>query len=111
LQDSYEFWRIVELHVPDKAEPVTQRPGQQAGPRGGPHQREWRNLERDRGGTRTFADHNVHPEVLHRHVEQFLCRSGDPVDLIDEDDVAGPEVRQQRGEVSGALDRWTAGDP
>ena len=109
-QHELQLGRLVELHLPDEAEPVAQRPGEQPGPRRRPDQGERVDLERDRGRTGPLADDDVDPEVLHRHVQQFLGGPGDAVDLVDEEDVAVREVRQHRGEVAGALDRRTAGD-
>ena len=54
---------------------------------------------------------DVDPEVLHRHVEQFLGRAGDAVDLVDEQHLALGEAGEQRGEVAGPLDGRAAGDP
>ena len=109
-QHQLELGRLVELHLPDEPEPVAQRPGQQAGARGGADQGERVDLQRDGGGPGPLADDDVDPEVLHRHVQQFLGRPGDAVDLVDEQHVAGREVGQHRGEVAGALDGRAAGD-
>ena len=68
-------------------------------------------VERDRGGSGPLADDHVDPEVLHRHVEQFLGRTGDAVDLVDEQHLALGEAGEQRGQVAGALDRRAAGHP
>ena len=94
-----------------EAEPVAQRAGEQAGPGGRADQRERRQVERDRGRARALADDDVDPEVLHRHVEQFLSRPGDAVDLVDEQHLALGEAGEQRGQVAGALDRRAAGHP
>ena len=97
--------------MPGEAEPVAQRPGEQAGPGGRADQGERCQFQRDRGRARALADHHVDPEVLHRHVEQFLGRPGDPVDLVDEQHLALGEAGQQRGQVAGPLDRRAGGQP
>ncbi len=68
-------------------------------------------LERDGGGARALADHDVDPEVLHRHVEHLLGGPGDAVDLVDEQHLALVERGQDGGEVAGVLDRRAGGDP
>ena len=39
----------------------------------------------DRRGAWPLAHHDVHAEVLHRDVQQFLRRTGQAVDLVDEE--------------------------
>src|SRR5699024_7959911 len=80
------------------------------GPGGGTHERERRDLEGDRCGAWPFADHDVDPEILHRQVQHLLGRAGDPVDLVDEQDVPLHDVGEHRGEVAGPLQRGTRGD-
>ena len=87
------------------AEPVAQRRGQKAGAGGGADQRERRQVEPDRVRARALADHDVDAAVLHRRVEQLLDRPVEPVDLVDEEHVAGLELGQDRGHVRLAVDR------
>src|SRR5256885_14020968 len=49
-------------------------------------------------------------EFLHRRVEDLLDDAGQTVDLVDEQDGAVLEVRQDRGEIAGAFDRGPARD-
>ena len=83
---------------------------EQARARGGRHERE--GLERDLHGARAgaAADHEVEAVVLERRVEDLLDLGVEAVDLVDEQDLARLERRQQRGQVAGALDdrarRW-----
>ena len=107
--DGVELVGLVELQLGGEAEPVAQRPGQQAGPGGRADQGERRDLQRDRGRARTLADHDVDPEVLHREVEHLLGRPRHPVDLVDEQHVAVVEAGQDRREVAGVGDRRAAG--
>ena len=68
-----------------------------------------RHGEADAARARPLADHEVEGEVLHRRVEDLLDGAGEAVDLVDEEDVALLEVREDRGEVAGALDRRAGG--
>src|SRR5256884_6007425 len=49
-------------------------------------------------------------EFLHRRVEDLLDDAGQTVDLVDEQDGAVLEVRQDRGEIAGTFDRGPARD-
>ena len=111
VHDQVELGGVVELEVAGEAEPVAQRPGQQPGAGGGADQGERRDLQRDRGGARALADHDVDPEVLHREVEHLLGGPRHPVDLVDEEDVALVHPGQDRGQVAGVGERRAAGDP
>ena len=102
--------RLVEVEVRGEAEPVPQRPGQQPGPGGRADQGERRDLQRDRGGAWPLPDHDVDPEVLHRHVEHLLGGPGHPVDLVEDEHLALGEAGQDGREVTGVLDRRPAGD-
>ena len=55
------------------------------------------------------ADHHVDGEVLHGRVEDLLDRVVEPVDLIDEEDVALIDVGEDGREVSWPLDGGAAG--
>ena len=94
-----------------EAEPVPQRCGQQPGSRGRADQGERRDIQRDGGRARPLPDHDVHAEILHGEVEHLLGRPCEPVDLVDEDDLALTQRGQHGGEVTGSLDRGAAGDP
>ena len=109
-QHPLELRGVVEVDVRGEAEPVSQRAGEQTRPGGGSDQGEGRDLQRDGGGTRALADDDVDPEVLHREVEHLLGRAGHPVDLVEEQHLALGEAGQDGGQVSGVLDRGTAGD-
>jgi hypothetical protein len=76
-----------------------------------PDQGERLHLERDGRRARALADDHVDPEVLHGGVEQLLGRPGDAVDLVDEQHLAGRQAGHQRGQVTGPLQRRSAGDP
>ena len=46
-----------------------------------------------------FVEHEIDREVLHGRVEQLLHRFGEPVDLVDEQDVAGFQMGQDPDEI------------
>ena len=76
---------------------VVRRPGA----RGGADQRELRQLDLDRTRRRPLADDQVELEILHRRIEDFLDRGAEPMDLVDEQDVALLQIGQERREVAG----------
>ena len=86
-------------------EAVAQRRGEEPGAGGGPHQGEGRQVDLHRPGRGAGVDGDVEPEVLHRRVEVLLDRRGQPVDLVDEEDVARLEVGEQPGQVALPLQR------
>ena len=94
-----------------ETEPVAQRTRQRTGTGGRAHQRERRDIQRNRRGTGTFPDHDVDAEILHREVEHLLGRPGDAVDLVDEQHIVLDEVRQHRREIAGPLERRARGHP
>ncbi len=95
--------RRVELQARDDAEAVAQRVGQHAGARGRADQGERRQIELDRARRRTLADHDVDLEILQRRVEDFLDHRREAVDLVDEQNVVGFQIGEQRREVAGPL--------
>ena len=66
-----------------------------------------RRIELRRGA---LADDDVELEVLHRGIEDLLDGPTEAVDLVDEEHVALVELREDRREVAGALQRGTRGD-
>jgi hypothetical protein len=93
----------VELEPASDAEPIPQRGGEQAGASRRPHERESGQVDLDRPGTRPLTDQDVELEVLHRRVEDLFHDRAQPVDLVYEEDVAVPQVRQDRGEIPRPL--------
>src|SRR5690606_40441586 len=80
---------------------------QQARACGRPYDGEAGQSERDRRGTRPLADDDVDPEVLHREVEHLLDRPGEPVDLVDEEDVV--LLESGRASCRGRGHNWGEG--
>ena len=78
-------------------------------PGGGGDQREFRQVDLHRARRRAFADDQVELVVLHRRIEDFLDRRVEPVDFVDEQDVALLEIGQQRREIAGLGDHRAGG--
>src|SRR5262245_22278396 len=91
------------------AEAVAQRRGEETGAGGGADQGETGKLDADRPGGRAFADDQVELEVLHCRVEDLLDRGIEPMDLVDEEDVAFLEIGEERREIAGAGDHRAGG--
>ena len=90
----------IEFEARHDAEAVAQRIGQHARARGGTDQRERRQIEFHRARGRTLADHDVDLEIFQRGIEDFLDHRRQPMDLVDEQDVVGFEIGQQRREIA-----------
>ena len=69
------------------------------------------DLQPDRLGAGSLAEHHVEDEVLHGRVEDLLHGMAQPVDLVDEQDVALAQAGEDRGQVAGALDGGAGGGP
>ena len=111
VEDRGEVVGLVVVEAGDEPEAVAQRVGDHAAARRRADEREAGQVEADRLRRRALAEHDVEREVLHRRVEHLLDGAGQPVDLVDEEDVAVVEVREDRGDVPGALERGPARDP
>ena len=98
--DGLELVDVVEVEPSDEAEPVPERAGHQPGAGGGADQGEPGQVEPDAPGRRALADEDVELEVLHGRIEDLLHRAVQPVDLVDEEDVALLEVGEQGGQVA-----------
>jgi hypothetical protein len=70
----------------------------------GRHQRERAQRVLEGSGVETAIDDEVDRKVLHRRIEQLLHGSGQPVHLVDEEDVVLGEVGENAHEVRAALD-------
>ena len=63
----------------------------------------------DGAGAGPLPDDDVDLEVLHRRIEDLLDGPVEPVDLVDEEDVALLQVREDGGHVGLALQRRPGG--
>ncbi len=84
-------------------EAVAQRRRQQPGARGRTHERERRQVERHDARAGALPDRDRQHAVLHRRVERLLERTGQPVDLIDEEHGPRLERGQERGHIALAF--------
>ena len=107
-QDRREVVDLVVVEPGDEAEAVAQRAGDESGARGRANEREPRQVEADGARRRTFSDHDVELEVLHRGVQHLFDRARQSVHLIDEQHAAVVEVGEDRGQVAGPFERGTA---
>src|SRR6185369_6273147 len=71
---------------------------------GRPHQRERLEAEAHRPGPAALAEDQVRDPVLERRVEALLAEIVQPVDLIDQDELAFPETAQERDQLIGIAD-------
>ena len=109
--DGRELVCLVVAEAEGHPEAVAQGRGQKTGPRRRADERERRKIERQRAGRRALADDDVEPEVLERRIEDLLDRVVQPVDLVDEQDVARLEAREDRRHVALPLERWAGHCP
>ena len=68
-----------------------------------------RQVEGHRARPRTLSKDDRQPPVLHRRVERLLHGPAQAVDLVDEEDAAWLEPRQECGDVGLALERGPRG--
>src|SRR5262249_12021068 len=103
--DRRELLGRVVVQSEGQAEAIAERRRQKPRARGRADERERRQVERQRARGRSLADDDVEPEVLERRVEDLLDCAVEAVDLVDEEDVARLERRQDRGDVALPLER------
>ena len=99
VDDRAELAGVVVVEPERHAEAVAQRRRQQAGARRRADERERRQVERERARRGALAHDDVDAEVLERRVEDLLRGAAHAVDLVDEEDVARLERREDRGDV------------
>src|SRR5262245_28486071 len=87
-QDELDLSRLVEVQVSGEPEAIPQGSRQQTCPSGGADQCEVRDVQWYCHRPRTLADHDIDPEVLHRHVEHLFGRPRHPVNLVEEQNLA-----------------------
>ena len=106
VDDLLQFLLGIEIEPHRNAETVAQRIGQQPGARCGADQREWRQVDLHRARRWAFADDEIELEILHRRIEDFFHCRIEPVNLVDEQDVARLEIGEQCRQVAGFRDHW-----
>src|SRR5687768_5380890 len=103
MHDQLEILGRVVIEPLLDAEARSHRWREHAEPRRRADERESLDRHRDRLCLRTFGQSDVDLVVLHRGIEELLDHRSQPVDLVDEENVAGPQVRERADEVAGLL--------
>lgn len=98
----------VVLQAEHDAEAVAQRTGEQARSRGGADQGEARQVEANGACRRPLPHHDVEGEVLERRVQHLFDHAVQAMDLVDEQDIALLEVREDGRQIARALDGGAA---
>ena len=101
MDDLLKLRLRVETQPHRNAEAVAQRIGEEAGARRRADERERRQIDLDRARRRLLPDDEVELEILHGRIEDFLDRRIEPVNLVDEQDIALLEIGEERREVAG----------
>ena len=109
VDDQLQLGLGVEVQPHRNAEAVAQRIGEKPGARGGADQRELRQIDLHRARRRSLADDEIELEILHRRIEHLLDRRIEPVDLVDEENVALLQIGEQRREIAGLGDHRPRG--
>ena len=84
-------------------------PVEHTGTRRRAHEREMRDLEADGAGGGSLANHDIESEIFHGRIEDLFHRAVQAMDLVDEEHISRLEIREDRGEVTCALDRRAGG--
>src|SRR5262249_38503441 len=100
IDDLLELFLGIEIEPHRDAETVAQWIGQQSRTRGRTDQCERSEIDLDGTGRRALADDEVELEILHRRIKDFLDRGTEPVNLIDEENVARLEIGEQRRKIA-----------
>src|ERR1700682_3274778 len=108
--DLLELGLRVELEAVHGPEAVTERTAEQALACRGADAREMREGQRRRARPHSLAEHRVESKVLEGRIERLLHDRVQSVDLVDEEDVTGGEVQQDRAERALVVDRRTRAD-
>ncbi len=92
--DALELVLGVEVEPVHGAEAVAQGRAEQALAGGRADAGEVRQRQCRGAGPHPLPQHGVEPEVLERRVQRLLDDAVEPVDLVDEEDIAGGEVQK-----------------
>ena len=104
VDDGFQFLRRIEVEPVHQPEPLTERGGERPGFGRGAYQGEWGQVQFHGAGGRALADDEVDLKIFHGGVQGFFDGRGQPVDFVDEQDVVGLQVCQDRGEVAGVVE-------
>ncbi len=109
-QDLVQGLGSVELDVLGDPEPAAHRAGEKADAGRGADQRERLDGDGHRPGVGALVDGDVHFEIFHRRVKVLLDDGAQPVDLIDEQQVAETELGEDADQVRAFGEGRAAGD-
>ena len=104
VDDGFQFLRRIEVQPVHQPEPFPERGGERPGFGRGAYQGEWGQVQFHGAGGRALADDEVDLKIFHGGVQGFFHGRGQPVDFVDEQDVVGLQVCQDRGEVAGVVE-------
>ena len=107
LDDLDQVGRIVVFQPLGNAETRAERSCKQTGARRGTHQSERIQGNPHGTGSGPLVYHDIDDVVLHRGIEIFLHFRGEPVYLVDEEDVSRLQGSQQTGQVAGTVQDGT----
>src|SRR5690606_4313737 len=107
--DLGELFGVVEVEPLYDAEACAHRRGQQAEARGRTDQREALDRHRDRLRLGAVRETDVDAVILHRRIEELLDDRTQAVDLVDEEDVALAQVREDADEIARLLEHRPRG--
>ena len=86
-----------------------QRSGEQAAAGGGADEGEAGQVQANAPRVGALVDDDIQLEIFHRRIEVFLDRLLQPMDFVDEQNVALLQVGEKPGQVAGFLDGRSAG--
>jgi len=95
----------------NQTEAVPQWRAEGAGPGGGSHQGERGEVKGAGAGGAALAHREIEAAILHRRVEELFRHPAQPVNLIDEQQLARLQIHQQTNDVAGTLEGGSTGDP
>ena len=104
VDDGFQFLCRIEVEPVHQPEPFPERGGERAGFGRGAYQGEWGQVQFHGAGGRALADDEVDLKIFHGGVQGFFDVRGQAVDFVDEQDVVGLQVCQDRGEVAGVVE-------
>ena len=94
----------VMIQPQHQAEASAQRSAHQALPRGGADGGEVRNGDGVRARAGPGADQNIHAKIFQRGVEDLLHVRKQAMNLVDEENLARPDVGEHAGEIELLLE-------
>ena len=85
----------------DEAEPTAEGGSQAPGPGGRANQRERLEFEGLGGGVQARVDRDINMEIFHGGVQELFDRSGQAMDLVDEQHISSLEFQKHADQIFG----------